>query len=211
MESLSEKSKQEKQSAGEKGISGYRDTKQSTNSLFPFMNDGKKNYASGSKPLPSNNSSKWTSNSNSDKNYPPKNTVQRPSPLTNIGQKFSPQLTVVGQEESFVFNMSAKEMLMESQKVQKNSLESTTRSKKAIAETAQIGASTQMTLAKQNEQLVQVDGGLDRIDANIKQADHQVRIFLRRMATDKIIMVLLILIIIAIICCIVVSCVVKPK
>ena len=112
---------------------------------------------------------------------------------------------------SHYVDMSAKEMATQAKSLQQNTAESTARSKNTIQQTAQIGTGIQITLAKQNEQLRQVDAGLDRVDGNIRQAEHQVRAFLRRMATDKLIMVMLILVILATIACFIVPFVVKRK
>lgn len=95
--------------------------------------------------------------------------------------------------------------------MQKNTLESTARSKAAIEETATIGKETRQTVATQRERLQSVDNGLDRVDGNIRMANRQIRIFIRRMATDKLVMFLLVLVILGVIACAIVPFVVKRK
>ena len=65
-------------------------------------------------------------------------------------------------------------------------------------------------MKQQTNQLENVDKGLDDIESNIKRANKQLRAFVRRMATDKIIIVLFLLVLCGIIAAIVIP-IVKKK
>lgn len=79
-----------------------------------------------------------------------------------------------------------------------------------LQQTIQVGQKTNETLKQQTEQLATVDENLDLIESNLLRADKQIRIFLRRMATDKVILGLILLVVLAIIITIVVA-VIKNK
>jgi hypothetical protein len=95
--------------------------------------------------------------------------------------------------------------------IQQNTLESTARSKAVLQETAVIGKETRHAVAIQKERLQSVENGLDRVDGNIRTANRQIRVFIRRMATDKLVMCLLVLVILGVIACAIVPFVIKRK
>jgi hypothetical protein len=64
---------------------------------------------------------------------------------------------------------------------------------------SQVGAETAAKLKEQTEQLERVNADLDKIDTNIARARRQLRVFMRRMMTDKIILGFLFLIVIGIV------------
>jgi len=68
-----------------------------------------------------------------------------------------------------------------------------------IAKTQEIGSETLSTMQKQREQIVNIDRGVDEVSSNIKLANRQLRVFVRRMATDKIIMGFLFLIFVGVV------------
>jgi SNARE protein len=80
-----------------------------------------------------------------------------------------------------------------------------------LEETAAIGKETRQNIEVQKERLQGVENGLDRVDGNIRTANRQIRVFIRRMATDKLVMCLLILVILGVIACAIVPFVVKRK
>jgi len=95
--------------------------------------------------------------------------------------------------------MNDKQVLQAAEKLQDESLDSLERSKKVIADAQQIGTDTAKTLKDQTEQLNRVNADVDSIHSNLKLAEKQLKNFVRRMATDKVIMILLCLIVLAVI------------
>lgn len=95
--------------------------------------------------------------------------------------------------------MTAKQLVDEGKAVQQESKASTNRAKQVLQTTIQIGQDTSEALKKQTEQLENVDKTMDLLESNLKRADKQIRIFLRRMATDKVIMGLMLLIVLGIV------------
>eukprot|EP00301_Raphidiophrys_heterophryoidea_P002273 c11063_g1_i2.p1 GENE.c11063_g1_i2~~c11063_g1_i2.p1 ORF type:complete len:242 (-),score=42.09 c11063_g1_i2:260-928(-) len=73
------------------------------------------------------------------------------------------------------------------------------RSKQIVADTEVVGAATINMLGKQGEQLKKIDQNLDEIQDNLKRADKLLRAFIRRMATDRLILCWLFLIVVGVI------------
>lgn len=85
------------------------------------------------------------------------------------------------------------EMAKERQQEQAASLE---RQKEMLAATENVGTETMRQLKDQTEQMKNIDADIMRVESNLKRADLLVRAFLRRMATDKFILVFLFLIVV---------------
>jgi len=109
-----------------------------------------------------------------------------------------------------VDEMTPAQILEVAGKTQDQSLASTRRMQQRIAESKQIGSETAMKLKSQTEQLKDIDTDILKVKSNLNRADLLVRAFIRKMATDKIIVVLICLIFIALIAVIAYS-ILKPK
>uniref|UniRef100_A0A7S4BWQ0 t-SNARE coiled-coil homology domain-containing protein n=2 Tax=Chrysotila carterae TaxID=13221 RepID=A0A7S4BWQ0_CHRCT len=109
-----------------------------------------------------------------------------------------------------VEEMSAAEIIQMGGRTQDKSLASLGRMKNQIAESMQIGAATATTIKTQTEQLQNIDTDIMKIKSNLNRADLLIRAFLRRMMTDKIIMIFMCLIILGVIG-IVIYKIVDPK
>lgn len=101
--------------------------------------------------------------------------------------------------------MTAKDLVGHAKVVQGESKASTSRTKQILDQTLAVGVETSAALQKQTEQLANVDQKLDDMESNLKRADKQIRVFLRRMATDKVVMALVFLVIVGIITAVVAS------
>ena len=121
--------------------------------------------------------------------------------LNNLANDLKFKTTTV--EETVSFN-SASEYSRAAVSKQKESLQSTTRSKQIVENTIQVGNEASSTLNAQTSQMKRIDQGLDDLSNNLKRANQQVKVFVRRMATDKLIMVLFLMVILGIVASIVV-------
>jgi len=113
-------------------------------------------------------------------------------------------------KEKAVDEMTADEIIEKGAKIQRNDLKSLDRTLQTIDDTKAVAADTAAKLKEQTDALKRIDEGVNEVEANLKMAEKQLRAFVRRMATDKIIMAFIVLIIIGIIIVIVVS-IVKPN
>jgi len=95
--------------------------------------------------------------------------------------------------------MSAQSLITRGAQIQDQSLASTSRSKRMIEDSRAIGVETATQLKSQTEQLRNIDEDIMKVESNLKRADMLIRAFLRRMATDKFIMVFMFLIVVGII------------
>ncbi|KAI3658107.1 hypothetical protein MP638_005046 [Amoeboaphelidium occidentale] len=107
--------------------------------------------------------------------------------------------------------MTAKDLVVHAKTIQDQSKASTTRTKDVLQHTIEIGTNTSEALKKQTEQLQNVDQNLDAIESNLVRADKQIRIFLRRMAADKVVVSMVVLVLLAILATIIVVIVTKQK
>ncbi|KAI9190368.1 hypothetical protein H9P43_001802 [Blastocladiella emersonii ATCC 22665] len=98
-----------------------------------------------------------------------------------------------------VDEMTAKEMTQAALETQAQSLQSTARTKAVIATTIQMGTETFDVLKQQTEQIQGINDKVDQVESNLKRADKQLRAFLRKMATDRIIMIFVFLIVLGIV------------
>lgn len=95
--------------------------------------------------------------------------------------------------------MSAQSLIAKGAQIQDQTLASTARSKKMIEDSRSVGIETAQKLKAQTEQLRNIDEDIMKVESNLKRADLLIRAFLRRMATDKFIMVFMFLIVVGII------------
>ena len=93
-----------------------------------------------------------------------------------------------------VDDMTAGEIIQEAAKTQDQSLASVQRMKQQIADSKQVGAETAQKLKGQTEQLKNIDADIMKVKSNLKRADLLLRAFMRRMMTDKVIMIFVCLI-----------------
>jgi len=96
-------------------------------------------------------------------------------------------------------SMTADEILDLGADTQNQSLESLTRAANTINDTREVGARTMEQLHNQTDQLRRVDEGISEVQSNLKLASKQLRAYVRRLATDKIIMAFMVLIVLGII------------
>jgi len=94
--------------------------------------------------------------------------------------------------------MSAQQVIAKAARVQESTLESTNRSKRMIEESKAVSSEASQKLKVQTEQMKNIDADIMRVESNLKRADLLLRAFLRRMATDKFIMIFLFLIVVGI-------------
>jgi len=85
--------------------------------------------------------------------------------------------------------MTAGEILEVASKTQDQSLASVNRMKQRIEESRQVGTETAETLRGQTEQLKNIDVDIMKVKTNLNRADVLIRAFVRKMMTDKIIVV----------------------
>lgn len=92
-----------------------------------------------------------------------------------------------------------KAVLAEGQVIQEGDINTLTRVTQKLEETRQIGTDTLATQQRQREQLISIEKGVDEVGSNIKLANRQLRVFVRRIAGDKIIMGFMFLIFVGVI------------
>ena len=98
-----------------------------------------------------------------------------------------------------VDEMSTSEVLQEAGKVQDQSLGALQRMKQQIAQSKEVGAATAVQLEAQTRQLRNIDADIMKVKSNLGRADLLLRAFVRKMMTDKIIMIFMLLIFIGIV------------
>lgn len=96
-------------------------------------------------------------------------------------------------------DMTADEILDKAAETQLKSINALDRALQNIEESKQVGAATAAELKSQTEKLEGVGKDLDEMESYLKQADKQMRAFVRRIATDKIILGFIFLIVAGII------------
>jgi len=101
--------------------------------------------------------------------------------------------------------MTTQQVLEKGAKTQDESIKSLDRTIATIEQTKHLGSETAQALAEQTEQLGRISEGVDEVESNLKQADKQLRAFVRKIATDKIIMGFMCLIVCAIVAIIVIK------
>ncbi|KNC50342.1 Qb-SNARE [Thecamonas trahens ATCC 50062] len=101
--------------------------------------------------------------------------------------------------------LGTRETLSQAEALQGQSQASVARSRAMVEDTIEVAASTATTLQGQTEQLGRIHAGVEEVESNMKRADRQLRIFARRMMTDKIILCLIFCIVVAFIMVIIYS------
>jgi len=104
-----------------------------------------------------------------------------------------------------------KAVLNEAAQIQEGDINKLKDIKRVIQNTTQVGTDTLVEMQTQKEQLARIDDGVDQVKSNIQLANKHLRVFVRRMATDKIIMGFLLLIFLGVIFIIIYSTVINPK
>ena len=85
--------------------------------------------------------------------------------------------------------MTSQEVLQEAGKVQDQSLGALARMKQNIAASKEVGAATAAQLEAQTRQLKNIDTDVMKVKSNLSRADLLLRAFMRKIMTDKIIMI----------------------
>mmetsp|Transcript_12212 Transcript_12212/g.16874 ORF Transcript_12212/g.16874 Transcript_12212/m.16874 type:complete len:224 (-) Transcript_12212:675-1346(-) len=98
-----------------------------------------------------------------------------------------------------VEQMTADQIIEKGAQIQQDSITSLGRTLQTIENTKEVGTATAARLKEQTEQLRKVGEDIEEVQANLKVAGKQLRAFVRRMATDKIIMCFIVLILIAVV------------
>ena len=87
------------------------------------------------------------------------------------------------------------EMLDEAARIQGKDKQAARRMLKMVTQTEDIAASTMDTMKNQTEQISKIHADLEEMDSTLKLADQQIKQYVRKMATDKLIMAMLFLIV----------------
>lgn len=90
--------------------------------------------------------------------------------------------------------MTTQEVLQEASRIQDKDLGALERMKQQIAQTGEVAAATATRLKGQTDQLKNIDTDVMKVKSNLARADLLVRAFMRKMMTDKIVMVFMCLI-----------------
>ena len=98
-----------------------------------------------------------------------------------------------------VDEMTTQEVLQEAGKVQDQSLSAIKRMQQNIAASREVGTATAAALEDQTRQLKNIDTDIMKVKSNLVRADLLVRAFMRKIMTDKIIMLFMLLIFIGVI------------
>jgi len=83
--------------------------------------------------------------------------------------------------------------------IQNDDIETLNRVSRTVETTKQIGAETLDKMNAQREQIINIDKGVDEVSSNLTLANRHLRTFVRRLATDKIVMGFILLIFVAIV------------
>ena len=89
--------------------------------------------------------------------------------------------------------MTTSEITQKGLQIQEKTQESTSRTKRLIQETIEIGTAANSELKDQGEKLLKIEEDVEQVESNLKRADRQMRIFIRRRASDRIFMILIVL------------------
>ena len=87
----------------------------------------------------------------------------------------------------------------EAGRIQGKDKQATRRMLKMVAQTEEVAASTMDTMKNQTEQLSKIHSDLEEMDSTLKLADAQIKQYVRKMATDKLIMMMLFIIVVGLI------------
>ncbi|KAJ3299000.1 hypothetical protein HDU79_003326 [Rhizoclosmatium sp. JEL0117] len=98
-----------------------------------------------------------------------------------------------------VDDMTTKEVTQQAMMVQDQTKAATARVINIVEQTVEIGAAVNNEIVKQGEQIHNIAEGIDHVESNLKRADKQLRVFMRRMSTDKIFLLFIFLTVVGII------------
>lgn len=101
--------------------------------------------------------------------------------------------------------MEAGQLAQAGVEVQEDTFSSLERSRRNIEQTTEAGRETSAKLKQQTEQVNAISEDLTRIDTTLKRAGRELRAFIRRMATDKVIMCFLMLLVLGIVAAVIVT------
>ncbi|KAI8816287.1 uncharacterized protein EV422DRAFT_295018 [Fimicolochytrium jonesii] len=102
-----------------------------------------------------------------------------------------------------VEEMNTKEITQTAMQIQEQTQQGAARAKRMVEETLEMGMAVKDEVVKQGQQMNKIQEDVDTVDSNLKRAEKQLRVFMRRMATDKIFIIFILLIVILIILAIV--------
>jgi len=105
---------------------------------------------------------------------------------------------ISGNEEKLA-QMSSDQIVDRAKGVQGKSKESLQRTLKTIEDTKGVAADTMVELHDQTSRIRKAQEGVDEVEANLTEAGKQLRSFVRRVATDKIIMGFMFIIVVLIV------------
>ena len=92
-----------------------------------------------------------------------------------------------------------RDILRKGQAIQEDDINTLQNVQRQVEETKVLGSETLATMAQQREQIIQIDKGVDEVESNLRIANRHLRTFVRRLATDKIVMGFVLLIFIAVV------------
>ena len=101
-------------------------------------------------------------------------------------------------------------MTTEAKAVQEQSLASTGRAKAVLQQTIEVGTTAAATLKAQGQQLQDVDKDIDTLESNLRKAAQQIRAYIRKLATDKVVLLMVLLVLLGILAVIITPLVSKP-
>eukprot|EP01027_Heterolobosea_sp_BB2_P015690 GEZU01022456.1.p3 GENE.GEZU01022456.1~~GEZU01022456.1.p3 ORF type:complete len:132 (+),score=51.77 GEZU01022456.1:647-1042(+) len=101
--------------------------------------------------------------------------------------------------------MNAKQLGERALEIQDESLASIDRSLRKLEETEQVGTAAAAKLHDQTNQLVEIQEDLRKLESNVDRSKREITAFMRRMATDKLIVFLVALVILALLIAVVVK------
>ncbi|KND01943.1 uncharacterized protein SPPG_02450 [Spizellomyces punctatus DAOM BR117] len=106
-------------------------------------------------------------------------------------------------QKKTIDDMSNKEITQTAIQIQEQTQQSTARTKRIVEETLEMGLAVKDEVLKQGNQMSKIQEDLATVESNLKRAEKQLRVFLRRMATDKIFIVFILLIVVLVVVAIV--------
>jgi len=121
--------------------------------------------------------------------------------------KSDPNAAIVEQAKATDY----REVLKEGAAIQNNDIDRLQRMKATLDTTNQTATNTLAAMDEQKEQIRRVDKGVDDVSTNIQLANRQLKVLVRRIATDKIIMGLMLLCFLGVIVIIIYTAVTKNK
>eukprot|EP01111_Echinosteliopsis_oligospora_P006646 TRINITY_DN20924_c0_g1_i1.p1 TRINITY_DN20924_c0_g1~~TRINITY_DN20924_c0_g1_i1.p1 ORF type:complete len:235 (+),score=66.71 TRINITY_DN20924_c0_g1_i1:56-760(+) len=94
-----------------------------------------------------------------------------------------------------LLNTDYKEVINKGKEIQMDDISTLTRVIQQVNDTEVVGRETLVKLSEQKDQIISIDKGVSEVESNIKLANKHLRVLVRRLATDKIIMCFVFLIV----------------